>query len=529
MSGYNHLGCSCCGGPFNGGNCPSCGSVGFGNEFVCDPNPYSYNETPNFYNQPPQHQYEMNSCEFCRNDAHYGYNCPPQVPFVYNQDSCFNKNSDNFPQTSPSFQQKYLYCENCGGPHETFQCQTLNQNFYETNHCYTSNSFSFNQSQPLQFLIIHQPPQATSMEILQDRENVINSVQTFLRKFNRYFFFETPKVLLLAWDKVSEIKDAFRNKQYKPEDIQELFRKLFNDVQYIHEELTEYINTSSWNHPAFYNNNEDNDEEYTIAITPVLPTEEPDNSLSIRDEHLSTILKTESDKVIKFSVKDLVPILNDSTSIDDDSFSIEDIDYVEASPPDSEPVSLEEVKDEILHVKLLNVNLLIAKIESLNDNLTPDRVLKSPSSFPIPVEDNTYEEPQVHVPNVLPTHLTLMLDSDFIPLDDSLGSYLEVSFPSGTRNKIFDPVIFFEVQSKNFLSRDTFYISFICDPLCPVIETLLPFSSENEVQVFNPGILSSNLLSHRGKITSDFSENPMMISGGDIPFLDVLFLHFYPP
>nr|GFC87105.1 hypothetical protein [Tanacetum cinerariifolium] len=74
------------------------------------------------------------------------------------------------------------------------------------------------------------------------------------------------------------------------------------------------------------------------------------------------------------------------TSSDDDSF--EDIDYVEASPPDSEPVSLEEVKDDILRVKLLNVNLLIAKIESLNENPTPDRVLKSPSLFPIPVEDN---------------------------------------------------------------------------------------------------------------------------------------------
>ncbi|GJX73922.1 hypothetical protein Tco_0312517 [Tanacetum coccineum] len=138
-------------------------------------------------------------------------------------------------------------------------------------------------------------------------------------------------------------------------------------------------------------------------------------------------------------------------------------------------------------------------------------------------------EPRVHVPNELPTHPTLMLDSDFIPSDDSLGSDLEVSFPSGTRNKIFDPGIFFEVQSKRFLSRDTFSISFIRNPLCPVIETLLPFSSENEDQIFNPGILSSNLLSHLGKITSDFSESPMMISGGDIPFLDVLFLHFYPP
>ncbi|GJT18301.1 hypothetical protein Tco_0877007 [Tanacetum coccineum] len=113
-----------------------------------------------------------------------------------------------------------------------------------------------------------------------------------------------------------------------------------------------------------------------------------------------------------------------------------------------------------------------------------------------------------------------MLDSDFIPSDDSLGSDLEVSFPSGTRNKIFDPGIFFEVQSKRFLSRNTFSISFIRNPLCPVIETFLPFSSENEDKVFNPGILSSNLLSHQGKITSNFSEIPMMIYGGDIPILD---------
>ncbi|GKE48352.1 hypothetical protein Tco_1479610, partial [Tanacetum coccineum] len=116
----------------------------------------------------------------------------------------------------------------------------------------------------------------------------------------------------------------------------------------------------------------------------------------------------------------------------------------------------------------------------------------------------------------------LTLDSDFIPSDHSLGSDLEVSFPFGTRNKIFDPGIFFEVQSKRFLSQDTFSISFIRDPLFPMIDTLLPFSSKNEDKVFNPGILSSNLLSHRGKITSDFFENPMMISGGDIPFLDVM-------
>ncbi|GJT94302.1 hypothetical protein Tco_1083147 [Tanacetum coccineum] len=179
------------------------------------------------------------------------------------------------------------------------------------------------------------------------------------------------------------------------------------------------LNKSKENRPAFY---EDDDEEYTIAITPVLPTEQPDNSLSMGDEHLNTILETESDKVIKSSVEDLVPIpsesegifddtcdvpfcdnsphldvLNDHfeffsdfnddcTSSDDDSF--ENIDYVEASPLDSELVSLEEVKDDTLHEKLLNIYLLIAKIESLNDNPTLDCVLKFPFTFPIPVKDS---------------------------------------------------------------------------------------------------------------------------------------------
>ncbi|GKB01557.1 hypothetical protein Tco_0829601 [Tanacetum coccineum] len=134
------------------------------------------------------------------------------------------------------------------------------------------------------------------------------------------------------------------------------------------------------------------------------------------------MMKTESDEVIKSNVEDLVPILsesegisddtcdvpfcdnspsfdvlnnhfeiffnfnNDCTSSDDDSF--ENVDYIEASPPDSELVSLEEVKDDILRKKLLNINLLIAKIESLNDNPTPDCVLKSPSPFPVLVEDS---------------------------------------------------------------------------------------------------------------------------------------------
>ncbi|GJW29243.1 hypothetical protein Tco_0046118 [Tanacetum coccineum] len=431
----------------------------------------------------------------------------------------------------------------------------------------------------------------------------MKSIQTFLKKFNRISFRETPKVLLLALEKFFEIKHACKEKQHQPKDIQELLRKLLKDVQIISEELADYINIPNWNCPPFYHDDdEDDDEEYTIAITLVLPTEEPDNSLSVGDEHLSTIPKMESDEVIKSSVEDLVPIPSESKGISDDTCdvpfydnsppldvlnnhfeifsdfnddctlsdddSFENIDYVEASPPDSELVSLEEVKDDILREKLLNIYLLIAKIESLNDNPTPDCVLKSPSTFPIPVEDKKtssgsttthadnslpeYDsflfktEPdqgeltsvvmedilgEPRVPNVSPTHPTFYLDSDFASSDDSLKPDLVVSFPFGTRNKIFDPRIFIEVQSKRFLSLHEFSISFIHDPLSTVFDTLLLFSSKYKEKVFNPGSLSSkeekspHLLSHRGfipsKIIFDFSESPMMISGGNIPILDI--------
>ncbi|GKF36794.1 hypothetical protein Tco_0113552 [Tanacetum coccineum] len=130
-----------------------------------------------------------------------------------------------------------------------------------------------------------------------------------------------------------------------------------------------------WKIPICYD--DDDDEEYTIVITPDLSTKEPDNSLSMGDKHLDTIPEMESDEVINSSVKDLVPILSeskgipdkicdapfhdksppldiskdqfegfsdsndDSTLIDDDSFSIDHIDYVEASTPDSELVNFD--------------------------------------------------------------------------------------------------------------------------------------------------------------------------------------------
>ncbi|GJR08477.1 hypothetical protein Tco_0791129 [Tanacetum coccineum] len=55
----------------------------------------------------------------------------------------------------------------------------------------------------------------------------------------------------------------------------------------------------------------------TIVITTVLPTMEPEDSLIMGDEYLSTIPEKELDEVIKSSVKDLVPIPSESEDTSD--------------------------------------------------------------------------------------------------------------------------------------------------------------------------------------------------------------------
>nr|GEY15390.1 hypothetical protein [Tanacetum cinerariifolium] len=168
------------------------------------------------------------------------------------------------------------------------------------------------------------------------------------------------------------------------------------------------------------------------AVAPILPTKEREYSSSMGYEHPNTTPEAESDEIIKSGVEELVPILSenkvtsedkkecdmpicenspicddhseifsDSKNDEDilsDNDDFEDIEYVDASIPDPEIVSVEEendvhqeeeevdledvfqIQDVVLCEKLLSINRLIANIESLNDNPTPDRVLNSSES-----------------------------------------------------------------------------------------------------------------------------------------------------
>nr|GEX90387.1 hypothetical protein [Tanacetum cinerariifolium] len=199
---------------------------------------------------------------------------------------------------------------------------------------------------------------------------------------------------------------------------------------------------------------DDDGEDCTIAITPILSTQEPNNSLSMRDEHLDTVPATESDEFIKSSVENLVLILrilqfnNDSTSIDDESFPIDNIKYVEASPPDSELVILEvmeivipkvggidddillTIKDDILHEK--------GDFYEFTDELA--HIISPPEydcfcfkneptggDFTMDVVEDIFPTRKPRVHNALPTYPTFQLNLDFIL--------------SGNEDTIFDPSI----------------------------------------------------------------------------------------
>nr|GEY52318.1 hypothetical protein [Tanacetum cinerariifolium]GEZ69175.1 hypothetical protein [Tanacetum cinerariifolium] len=127
----------------------------------------------------------------------------------------------------------------------------------------------------------------------------------------------------------------------------------------------------------------------------------------------------------------------------DDSVSIDDIDYVEASPPDPELVSSEvmeivipevggidddillTIEHDVLRGKLLNVNLLISKIKALNANPTPsfDCKIKSFSTSlnSLLEETNTFD-------NSLPEFETFCFDVEEIS-SGSTTTHPDISLP----------------------------------------------------------------------------------------------------
>ncbi|GKF38682.1 hypothetical protein Tco_0118743, partial [Tanacetum coccineum] len=209
---------------------------GDGNSFTYDSTPNFVNDSPNVFNPPPQPQYVPYSRELCRNNAHHGYDCPPQVPFVYNQDLCFNQNFDYFPHTSLSFPQQYSCCEDCGGPHETYQCQPINEDYYhKQNSCCDYNSFGFDQFQPPQYTVNH--------PISNVQNSLFNAQNEFLNSHNKLM------------EQMTSMCDMVGQLIQKKEEERRIAEEQAAKDRY-------------WKIPICY----DDDEDYTIAIYTFFPS-----------------------------------------------------------------------------------------------------------------------------------------------------------------------------------------------------------------------------------------------------------------
>nr|GEW51932.1 hypothetical protein [Tanacetum cinerariifolium] len=344
-------------------------------------------------------------CKSCGRGANTGYNCPPEVPIISNPKPCHQTINNELPQTLPSF--------------DSVPCVSKS-NFVD----------EF-------FNIFNPPPQPP-----------IYSCE-FCKSNAQYGHYCTPQAL-------------FNN----PESG---YSQDLNFPQNIHDFQQQYLcfHQCGGPHKSFQCQQIpaccDDDDDYDSAITPVLSTEEAETSLSMGDEHFDTISATKSDEVIKSSVEDLVLIpseskgipdtmcdvhlvnnptpleakdhfeiaLNsndDNSSSDDDSLYKENIEYVEASPHNSEFVSLEaaeivipeeeEIEDDNLREKLLNVHLLIANIETLKDNPAPSFEISSGSTT-------------THFDISLPDYEAFYFDDDHVK-DISSGStttHFDISLP----------------------------------------------------------------------------------------------------
>nr|GEU43389.1 hypothetical protein [Tanacetum cinerariifolium] len=183
----------------------------------------------------------------------------------------------------------------------------MNQNFFEPNLCYEPNSSSFDQYQPMQSFVTQQFPQRSNEDIKLEMAKLIKNNQILLND-NIFPHKEASMEVLLAKERILKLIQAWDDKKIESWSLPALLLQLLNDSRTIDEMLKKHEQAVNLEYL----------ENSLNAIATVLPTEELEYSLSMGDEHLSTIPETESDEVIKSSVKNLVQIPSEYEVTSDD-------------------------------------------------------------------------------------------------------------------------------------------------------------------------------------------------------------------
>nr|GFA82916.1 hypothetical protein [Tanacetum cinerariifolium] len=269
-----------------------CGSgLGKGLCYICGHNPNSLNDSPSISETSSQSPPNINHCCYecgdplddifckqctcmsCGKDANIGYNCPSKVSVISNPKPCNNQTINELPQTLPIF-------------HPTFQSEAESQFTLDSTPTYVDESPNiFNHFHNLLFILVNF---AGTMLIM------VTIVHLKLRLSIRSRVTIKTLISHKIIKKKSKLKKSERKLPvcYDDDDDEEISDSLDDNI------ISGLLPFS--------------------AITPdepVLSTEEPDNSLSMGDEHLDTISATKLEEFIKSGIENLIPIPSESEGI----------------------------------------------------------------------------------------------------------------------------------------------------------------------------------------------------------------------
>nr|GEV13830.1 hypothetical protein [Tanacetum cinerariifolium] len=333
----------------------------------------------------------------------------------------------------------------------------------------------------------------------------------------------------------------------------------------------------------------DEEGDYTIATTP----KEPNNSLSMGDEHLNIIPgdMPACDDFTNFS-NVLFDVDDDFSSSDDESFSDEDISKKIYSNPlfDEEIISMKidphhfNAESDLIESLLNHDSLIISscsKIDSLLDEFTSELTLLK--SIPAGINETDCDpEEEIRLikkllydnssPRLLKEFISKNFDTAIksfspssIPVEDSnsfmekidLSFTLDDPMPPGIEEDEYDSERdilileeFLSNDSLSLLENESFHFDIPSSsrPLAKLpdgdskilnVKVMGDISKHNvpmpRLMLTQPTLApnqekSPNLLSHQGhKASQPSTECPMMIYKRNTPILDVSFLHFCPP
>nr|GEX81340.1 hypothetical protein [Tanacetum cinerariifolium] len=405
--------------------CEKCrNGLGKGLCYICGHNQNSLNDSPSISETSSQSPPNINhccyecgdpldgifrkrcTCKSCGKDTHIGYNCPSKVSVISNPKPYNNQTIDELPQHCQFFIRHSIMKLKVHSLWTPLLLMLMNLLTFSTHlHNLLCTLVNFAGTMLIMATIVHLHLRLSIRSRVTIKTLVSRKI--FKMSHNNILFVMIAGLLMTLTNlnsTLAKIKDQMTSITSLYELACQVAQKKLEEKQ-IEEERT--TKAKYWKLPVCYDDDDDEERFDSLddniisglplfsAITPdepVLSTEELGNSLSIGDEHLDTILETESDEFIKSGVETLIPIPSESEGIPEHMCDVPSHDN---SPPldvskdqfedFSESDSYELTDELISFISAPEYDCFFFKVEPNSRDFTKDVVENiSPTKEPIP-------------------------------------------------------------------------------------------------------------------------------------------------